>query len=393
MIFIILVGGWLAGRLFTRVGLPGVLGMTLLGIALSFVPDALVPPVLTGMSPFLKSLALIIILLRAGLGINRKTLAKVGKTSLFMSFVPCLFEAGALTLLLHFFVGFSYVQGAVLGFLLAAVSPAVVVPSMLVLKDRGIGQEKDVPTLILAGASLDDVFAITLMMLFADMAAGHGAGSVGMSLLKIPYSLLLGILPGIIVGTVFVVLFRRFHTRIRATEKALLILGSGVMLVQVGDWIHTATLLGVMTMGFILLEWAEPVAHELASKMSKAWVFAEIVLFVFIGMSVDVHLALGLGGHTGAGWVGLLVISGGLAARSLGVLSATIGSGLNMKERLFCVFSYLPKATVQAAMGSVPLAMGIPGGDLMLAYAVLSIVVTAPLGLVLIRAFGPRLLS
>ena len=177
-----------------------------------------------------------------------------------------------------------------------------------------------------------------------------------------------------IVGFFLTWYFRKHHEKIRATEKSLLLLGMAVLLVDIGDWIQTAALLGVMTTGFILLERAEHVAHELAAKLNKAWVFAEIVLFVLIGISVDARVAFK------AGLVGLLIITGGLVFRSVGVWLATAGSGLNRKERLFCVISYLPKATVQAAMGSVPLAVGIPEGELILALAVLSIVFTAPIG-------------
>ena len=303
-----------------------------------------------------------------------------------MSFVPCLFEGGALTVLFHFFLDFSWMTAGVTAFLLAAVSPAVVVPSMLDLKDRGLGAAKDVPTIILAGASLDDVFAITLFSIFLGLAGGQSVPA-GQALLQIPLSIIGGILPGIAVGFLLSWYFRRHHEKVRATEKTLLLLGTAILLVDVGNWIHTAALLGVMTVGFILLERVETVAHELAAKLNKAWVFAEIVLFVLIGMSVDVKVAL----H--AGLAGLALIAGGLFFRSIGVWVATAGSGLNHRERLFCVIAYLPKATVQAAMGSVPLAAGVPEGELILALAVLAILFTAPLGLIGIRRFGPVFLA
>ena len=386
LIVTILVGGWLTGRLFTRIGMPSVLGMIFWGISIGMFTEGLIPSSLDEISPFLKSLALIIILLRAGLGIRRSTLEKVGKVALLMAFVPCLFEGSALMLLFHLVLGFSWVSAGVTAFLLAAVSPAVVVPSMLEMKDRGLGAERDVPTLILAGASLDDVFAITLFSIFLGLAGGQSVHP-GAALLKIPVSIAGGILPGIGAGLFLTWYFRKHHEKIRATEKSLLLLGTAILLVDIGNWVHTAALLGVMTTGFILLEKAEEVAHELAAKLNKAWVFAEIVLFVLIGISVDVRVALR------AGLVGLLIITGGLLFRSLGVWIATWGSALNRKERLFCVIAYLPKATVQAAMGSVPLAAGMAEGELILAMAVLSIIFTAPIGLIGIRRFGPLLLE
>ena len=386
LIVLILIGGWFSGRIFAKIGLPSVLGMIFWGIAIGLVGEGVIPASLEEISPFLKSLALIVILLRAGLGISRSTLQKVGRVALLMSFLPCLFEGGSLILLFHYFMDFSWFTAGVTAFLLAAVSPAVVVPTMLEMKDRGLGAEKDVPTIILAGASLDDVFAITLFSIFLGLAGGQEI-SPALALLKIPFSIAGGIIPGVIVGFFLTWYFRKHHEKIRATEKSLLLLGMAVLLVDIGDWIQTAALLGVMTTGFILLERAEHVAHELAAKLNKAWVFAEIVLFVLIGISVDARVAFK------AGLVGLLIITGGLVFRSVGVWLATAGSGLNRKERLFCVISYLPKATVQAAMGSVPLAVGIPEGELILALAVLSIVFTAPMGLIGIRKLGPQLLE
>lgn len=382
----ILIGGWIFGKLFTRIGLPSVLGMTLWGVSISFFYRASFPDVIWQISPFFKSLALIVILLRAGLGINRFTLKKVGLPALLLAFIPCLFEGFTLMFLFHHIIGFDYIVAGICAFLIAAVSPAVVVPSMLDLKERGFGQKNDVPTMILAGASLDDVFAITIFTIFMGMASGSEI-HITKSLLQIPISILGGIGCGLILGFLLVWYFNKNQQRIRATEKTLLLLGTAILLVQVGDWIHVAALLGVMTTGFILLEKSEKAASELAYNLNKAWVFAEILLFVLIGMSVDVSLAVS------GGLKGLLIISLGLIARSLGVLVSVSFAPITWKERLFCVFSYLPKATVQAAMGSVPLAAGIEGGEQILAYAVLSIVFTAPLGLLLIRKFGPKLLS
>jgi NhaP-type Na+/H+ or K+/H+ antiporter len=386
LIVVILIGGWFCGKLFTKIGLPSVLGMTLWGVGISFFYKSSFPDVIWEISPFLKSLALIVILLRAGLGINRVTLKKVGLPAILLAFIPCLFEGFTLLFLFHFIIGFDYAVAGVCAFLIAAVSPAVVVPSMLDLKERGFGKKNDIPTMILAGASLDDVFAITIFTIFMGMAGGEEI-NVTKSLMQIPVSILGGILAGIVLGFLLVYYFNRNQEKIRATEKTLLLLSTAILLVQVGDWVHVAALLGVMTTGFILLEKSEKAAQELAYNLNKAWVFAEILLFVLIGMSVDVSVAVS------GGLRGLLLISLGLVARSIGVLISVSFAPLSWKEKLFCVISYLPKATVQAAMGSVPLAMGIAGGEEILAYAVLSIIFTAPLGLLLIRNFGPKLLS
>ncbi|MBB6481994.1 cation:proton antiporter [Spirochaeta isovalerica] len=386
LIVLILIGGWLTGKLFTRMGLPSVLGMTLLGIALSYFYRSVFPEVIWEISPFFKSLALIVILLRAGLGISRATLKKVGLPAVLLSFIPCLSEGFFLMFLFHKIAGFELAVAGVAAFLLAAVSPAVVVPSMLDLKERGFGKKNDIPTMILAGASMDDVFAITIFTIFLGVAGGNDV-SLLKSVAQIPLSIGGGVAVGLIVGFFLVWYFNRNHERIRATEKTLLLLGTAILLVQVGDWLHLAALLGVMTTGFILLEKSERAAHELAYNLNKAWVFAEILLFVLIGMSVDISVALD------AGLKGLLIIFLGLIARSAGVLFSVLFAPVSWKERWFCVFSYLPKATVQAAMGSVPLAAGIAHGEEILAYAVMAIVFTAPLGLILIRQFGPQLLE
>ncbi len=386
IIVLILVGGWLFGRLFARIGLPGVLGMTLWGLALGTLWHEVIPSELWELAPFLKTLALIVILLRAGLGIRLETLKKVGSVVIKMSFLPAFFEAAALTVLFRFILDFDWFIAVLAALLLSAVSPAVVVPSMLHLKEKGYGKEKDVPTMVLAGAGLDNVVVITLFTLFLGLAKGDRFGVLE-AVLAVPRSLLLGVLPGLAVGFFLVWFFERYYEKIRATEKTILLLGVSVMLAQVGDWTQAAALLGIMTVGFILLAKADRVAKELSLKLGKVWVFSEIVLFVLIGMSVQLDAALK------AGPLALLFIAAGLAARSIGVLTATAGSALDWKERLFSIVAYLPKATVQAALGAVPLQEGIEGGALILAYAVLAIIFTTPLGLLGIRYAGPKLLS
>ncbi len=385
-IIVFMVGGWLSSRLFTRLALPGILGMVLFGILLGNLRGVEAPELVVSLDPFLKSLALIVILLRAGLGIHKQTLARIGWRAGLMAAVPCLMEASALTLAFHLLFGFAWPVAALAAFLLSAVSPAVVIPSMLDLRDKGHGKRNEVPTLVLAGASVDDVIAITFFSAFLALAADQ-SGNLYLSVASIPFSIIGGIVAGLIIGFPLAWYFQQRYKYIRATEKTMLLLMAALLVVEVGELAHLAALLAVMVIGFIILEKAERVAQELALKLAKVWVIAEIVLFVLIGMAVDLSVAWE------AGLKGLLLIHIGLTFRSLGVMLSLAGSRLNWRERAFCVIAYLPKATVQAALGAVPLAAGIAGGDVILSVAVLSIVYTAPLGLLLIRKLGPKLLD
>lgn len=382
---LILLGGWFSGRLFHALRLPPVLGMLVCGLLLGLLGDRVWPVGLVELEPFLKTFALVVILLRAGLGVRRRVLNQVGGTALALALIPFLLEAATLTLLLHGLWSFAWPVAALTACMLSAVSPAVVVPAMLDLSEKGYGERNQVPTLVLAGASVDDVAAITLFSLFSRMAVDPSA-SWTQSLWELPRALVLGIVPGVAVGLLLAWGFRRHRHQVRATEQTLILLMTGLLLVRAGDLLHSAALLGVMTAGFLLLERAEPVARELAAKLARIWIFAEIILFVLIGMRVDPRLAL----ETGPAAAGLLAL--GLMARSLGVWLATSRSPLEQRERLFCVLAYLPKATVQAALGGVALSLGLAGGEQILALAVLSILLTAPLGLLAIRFGGPRLL-
>lgn len=385
-IVIMLLGGWFMGKLFTKIKLPSVLGMLFWGIIFSSLYGNHIPSVIDDAEPFLKSFALVVILLRAGLGISKRTLKKVGITALLMSFIPCIFEGVTLLFLLHYFFNFPFLVAGLTAFMISAVSPAVIVPSMLDIKAKGIGEKKEVPTIVLAGASIDDVFAITFFSIFLSLI-NQGHIQLSKVLFAIPTSLLVGIIPGIVVGYFLIYYFKKRIKHIKSTEQTLILLTISMLLVKVGDIFHSAALLGIMTVGFIILEKANDIAHDLASKLSQIWIFAEIVLFVLIGLSVDLNVAYS------SGLKGILVISIALVARSLGVWLATAFSNLNKKERLFCVMAYLPKATVQAALGSVALKMGIAEGETILALAVLAIIFTAPLGLILIKLFTPILLS
>lgn len=385
---IIILLGLLANTLFVKLKMPGLLGMLILGVLLGPHGFNQLQADIMNTSADFRKIALIIILLRAGFGIRREDLNMVGTTALKMSCIPGLIEGFAIAFAATKFLGFSFVQGGLLGFIIAAVSPAVVVPQMLNFIEGGIGTNKGIPTLILAGASIDDVFAITIFSTFLGLYSGSHV-NIGVKILGIPVSIILGISAGAVIGFIMIWAFKKYH--IRDTKKVLLIIGSAIMLTTLENLLKSkveiAGLLGVMTIGFIIIEKMPNVGKRLATKLNKIWIFAEILLFVLVGAQVNIGVALD------AGAMGIMVIIIGLLGRSIGVIVSVLGTDLNWKERFFCVISYLPKATVQAAMGAVPLSLGVASGEVILAVAVLSILVTAPLGAVAINISAPRLLE
>nr|WP_321409228.1 cation:proton antiporter [uncultured Carboxylicivirga sp.] len=397
---LIILSALLLNYLFTLLKLPGILGMILTGILLGpSVLDLVDPEVSLFLKEF-KTAALIVILIRAGLGINKKTLHKVGRPAINLSFIPGVLEGTTVLLVAHYILGFSFIEGGMLGFIIAAVSPAVVVPAMLELKDKGYGEKKDVPTLVLAGASVDDVFAITIFGVFTGLAAGNSI-DYGHIFWSVPVGILLGALFGALIGLVLVLFFKRYH--IRDTKKVIIFMIVAVAFYEFTEWeslkefVPLAGLLGIMAIGFMILEKYNKLANRLSAKFNKVWVLAEILLFVYIGTEVKIsQLNSSLIG------IGLLILLLGLTARSIGVWISLLRSDLNYKERLFSVIAYLPKATVQAAIGAVPLTLIGEGklgdvstetGQTILALAVLSIVVTAPIGAIGIKLSGPHLLE
>ncbi|MGM0397138.1 MAG: cation:proton antiporter [Bacillota bacterium] len=372
---IITIMGLAANWIMDKLHIPGLLGMLMVGIIVG--PHGLdyISPELMSVSADFREIALLIILLRAGLGLDWDVLKKVGRPALGLSFIPGILEGITIMGISMLVFDFSFVQGGILGFVIAAVSPAVVVPAMLQLKDERRGEDKNIPTLILAGASLDDIVAITIFTSFLGIYGGESA-SVTKQLFQIPVSILTGVGVGYIVGVVFVRIFETHH--IRDTKKVLMILGAAILLMGFEDLITGLVpfsgLLGVMTIGFIILLKRGIVARRLSVKFNKIWILAEILLFVLVGAQVDVNVAINAGG------IGLLIISVGLLMRSLGVYLVLLGTELDRMEKMFCAVAYTPKATVQAAIGAVPLAYGVEGGELILAMAVLSIILTAPLG-------------
>ncbi|MBW9155715.1 cation:proton antiporter [Clostridium tagluense] len=384
---IIIILGIVFNKLFERLKLPGLLGMLILGVLLGPYGTNIISPDILKISPDLRKIALIIILLRAGLGIKKDTLNKVGVPALKMSCIPGIFEGLSIMFIASYVLGISKIEAGMLGFIIAAVSPAVVVPPMLNFISRGKGEKKGIPTIILAGASIDDVFAITIFSTFLGLYSGKNV-NIPMKILDIPISILLGIALGVIVGIILTLIFKKYH--MRDTKKTFILIAAAIMLTGVEDVfkeiVPIASLLGVMTIGFILLERYSKVANRLSLKLNKVWVIAEILLFVLVGAQVNIYVAVS------SGVLGLIIILLGLVARSIGVLVSLMGTDLNAKERLFCVISYIPKATVQAAMGAVPLAAGVKSGEVILAIAVLSIFITAPLGAIGIKISGEKLL-
>ena len=380
---IITVLGLMANYIFTKLKLPGLLGMLLLGIIFGPFGLGILNDDLMRVSSDFREIALIIILLRAGLGLDWDELKSIGRPAVKLSFIPVILEGLTVMILSTILFDLSLIEGGILGFIIAAVSPAVVVPSMIELKERGMGTDKNIPTLILAGASLDDIVAITIFSSFLGLYTGEKI-NILLQFLKVPTSIILGIGIGFIIGLVLVFLFKKYH--IRDTKKVLMIVGVAILMMELenilSSRIQIAGLLGVMTIGFVILLRRNVVAKRLALKFNKIWVLAEILLFVLVGAQVDLSVAIN------AGRFGIILILGGLIMRSIGVFISLIGSNLNKKERLFVAVSYTPKATVQAAMGSVPLAYGVVSGDMILAVSVLAIVITAPIGAIGIRHFS-----
>lgn len=385
---IITILGLLSNKLFNKLKIPGLIGMIVVGILIGPYGLDLLSEEIMIISPDLRKIALIVILLRAGLGIKKEDIKMVGRPAINISFIPGLLEGFTIAYISMKLFDFTFIQGGILGFMIAAVSPAVIVPGMLELIEKGIGKEKNVPTLILAGASIDDVVAITIFSAFLGIYGGMGV-NIGAKIFTIPLSIVLGILVGLAMGMVFVHIFKKY--KMRDTRRMLYILGGAILLTTLESLmkarIEIAGLLGVMALGFVIFEKIPDIGERISLKLNKLWVFAEILLFVLVGAQVNVILALDVG------FQGIILIALGLMARSLGVLLSLMGSKLNTKEKLFCILAYIPKATVQAAIGGIPLSMGIESGDLMLSLAVLSIIVTAPLGAIAIKGTGKRLLE
>lgn len=385
---IIVIFGLFADYLFRKLKLPGLVGMLFTGVLCGPYVFDIIQPELLHVSSDLRMTALIVILLRAGLEMRRDTLNRVGKPVLLLAVVPAVFEGAIITLLGPHFLHITYLESAILGAIIAAVSPAVVVPFMINFIDRKIGTKKGIPTLMLAGSSVDDVFVIVIFSMLLGIYTGTNA-NILLKLLEIPGSILFGIGVGAVTGYILYHVFERYN--FRATKMTIVIVAVSILLTWLEEELKTkiavSALLGIMTVGFIILEKTEIRAHKISAKLAKVWIFAEILLFVLVGSQVNIKVAWD------AGLAGVSLIFIALVARSIGTYMSVAGSELNFKEKMFCVISYVPKATVQAAIGAVPLEAGVKNGDIILAVAVLSIILTAPLGAVGIMVTGERWLG
>lgn len=377
--FIFLVGLSMAA-ICQKLKLPRIIGMLITGIVLGpYVLNVLSPSILS-ISAELRQMALIIILLKAGLTLNIEDLKKVGRPAILMSCLPASFEILAFLLFAPHLLGITRVEAAVMGAVLGAVSPAVVIPRMVYLMDAKYGTDKSIPQLIMAGASCDDIFVIVLFSTFVSMAQGGGVRV--MDFVNIPVSIVLGIVLGAVTGYFLALFFENAYAHkqcIRNSTKVIIVLGFSFLLMAVETWlsdiVSVSGLLAVVSMACVLkLKSVAFVAKRLSEKFGKLWIAAEVILFVLVGAAVDIRYTLNAGG------MAVVMILIALVFRSVGVALCLVGTKLNRKERLFCVIAYLPKATVQAAIGSVPLALGLPCGKIVLSVAVLAILITAPLG-------------
>ena len=377
--FIFLVGLAMAA-VYQRLKLPRIIGMLITGIILGpYVLDLLDPSILS-ISADLRQMALTIILLKAGLSLNLSDLKKVGRSAVMMSCIPASCEILGVFLFAPYIFGITRIEAAVMGAVLGAVSPAVVVPRMVQLMDSKYGTDKSIPQLIMATASCDDIFVIVLFSTFVSMAQGGNANM--MDFVNIPISIILGIVLGAMAGYLLSLFFETAYAHkhyVRNSMKVIIVLGVSFLLMAIETWLEgilsVSGLLAVVSMACVIkMKSAALVSKRLSEKFGKLWLAAEVILFVLVGAAVDIRYTLN------AGIAAVLMILIALAFRSAGVFSCLLGTSMTWKERIFCMIAYLPKATVQAAIGSVPLAMGLPCGQIVLSVAVLAILITAPLG-------------
>lgn len=377
---LIFLVGLAMGAICQKLKMPRIIGMLVTGIVLGpYVLDFLDPSILS-ISSELRKLALIIILLKAGLSLDLKDLKKAGRPAILMSYVPATCEIAGYILFAPLLLGINRIEAAVMGAVLGAVSPAVVIPRMVMLMEEKYGTKKAIPQMIMAGASCDDIFVIVLFTTFLSMAQGGSADII--DFVNIPVSIVLGIFLGAVTGYGLYLFFETSYAHkhcVRNSTKVIIVLGFSMLLVSVEGWLEgkvsVSGLLAVVSMACVIkIKSTAFVSKRLSEKFGKLWIAAEVVLFVLVGAAVDIRYTLS------AGIAAVFMIFIALIFRTAGVLICTIKTKLNMKERIFCVIAYLPKATVQAAIGSVPLAAGLASGKIILSVAVLAIIITAPLG-------------
>lgn len=377
---LIFLGGLTMAAICQRAKLPRMIGMLTAGIVLGPCALNLLDPSTLSISADLRQMALIVILLKAGLTINPTDLKKVGRPAIMISCIPACCEIFAFFLLAPRILGITRIEAAVMGAVLGAVSPAVVVPRMVQLMDEKYGTDKSIPQLIMAGASCDDIFVIVLFSAFVSMAQGGSARM--MAFVNIPISIVLGVVIGAIAGRLISLLFKAAYAhkyRVRSSMKVIIVLSMSFLLMSMEGWLREVVsvsgLLAVVSMACVIKGQSPAcVSKRLSEKLGKLWLAAEVILFVLVGAAVDIRYTLS------AGIAAVVMILLALVFRSAGVAISLTGTALTQKERLFCMIAYLPKATVQAAIGSVPLALGLPCGQMVLSVAVLAILITAPLG-------------
>ena len=385
-IALILLLGLLLGSIFSKMKLPSLLGMIIVGIILSPHALDLIDKSILGISADLRQIALVIILTRAGLSLNVDDLKKAGRPAILMCFVPACIEIVGTMILAPILLDVTVLEAAIIGSVIAAVSPAVIVPRMIKLIDEGYGKKHSIPQLILAGASVDDVFVIVVFTALISLAS-TGTISV-ISFLQIPVSILMGIVIGTAVGSILVMFFKKFH--MRDSVKILIILSFSFLLLELQNrlegMIPISGLLAIMSLGIVIKQKYSVLAKRLSSKYNKLWVAAEVFLFVLVGATVDLKYAIT------AGIYAVLLVIGALVFRMLGVAMSLIKTKLTTQEKLFCMIAYTPKATVQAAIGAIPFTMGLACGQTVLTVAVLSILITAPFGAICIDNLYKKLL-
>ncbi len=368
--------------IFDKLHLPGLLAFIITGIILGPFVFNLISDDILNISAELRKIALVVILIRAGLSLDINDLKVVGRPAILLSFLPALFEIILIGLLAPLLFDITSIEAFILGSVIAAVSPAVIVPRMIHLIQRKKGTEHKIPQLILASSSVDDIFVIIMFTVFLQIYETKHLELTQFILL--PLSLILGIALGFIIGIIFVYIFKRIH--IRDTLKVLIIFALSFLMIVLEDYIPISGLLSIITLGITILAFHPVLANRLTSKFSKIWVISEMMLFVLIGAAVDISLFQSIG------LLSIVLLLSGLIFRTMGVLISISKNQFNIKEKTFICFSYIPKATVQAAIGAIPLSLGIPGGELILAISVLSIFLTAPIGAILIDQTAEKLI-
>lgn len=377
--------GLLAAALASRLKLPSLLGMLWVGILLGPQVFGLLDPALLALAADLRQLALVIILFRVGLALDLKDLRQVGRPAILMCWLPATVEIAGVLLLAPRLLGVSLLEAAIIGAVLAAVSPAVIVPRMLHLLQRGYGKKKSIPQLLMAGASVDDVFVIVLFTSFTAMAMGQHVSAL--SFLPIPLAILTGVLAGTALGTLFAAFSKAHHMRDSIKVLIMLSLAFLLLALEHSGRFPFSGMLAILCLGTAILKHHDILAKRISGKFGKLWVAAEVVLFVLVGAGVDLRYALSAGPHI------ILLVLGALLFRLGGVWLSLLGTRLNRSERLFCMLAYMPKATVQAAIGAIPLGLGLPCGQTVLAVAVISILLTAPAGALAIDLTHQKLLA